>query len=443
MSDSRTLGSLARALGLREDEVGLVVPGFAMFFLLFAGYFMLRPVRETMGIAGGVDNLQWLFTATFLATLAAVPLFGALVARAKRRHILYWVFGFFASNLLAFAAGFLADPGNIWNARAFYVWISVFNLIAVSVAWSVLVDVVESARARRLFALMAAGASLGGLVGPLAGGLMVAAIGHAGLLAASALLLAVAAFAAGRVHAWRDANGVPIDGTARPAPRTQALGGSAFAGAKTVLRSPYLLGIAAFVTLLASVTTFLYFEQARLIEAAFPDPTRQTQVFSAIDVAVQALAILSQLFLTGRIATRLGVGVLLAGVPLMVAAGFVLLAFSPVFAVLAAVMIVRRAGEYAFVRPGREMLYTVVSPEDKYKAKSFNDTVVYRGADALAGWTKSGIDALSSHPAAAMTIGALVALAWGLNGAWLARRYARIDSTPNPKVPLRHGRTCA
>ena len=428
MRDEPAPGWLARTFALQHGEAGLVVPGFAMFFLLFAGYFMLRPVRETMGIAGGVDNLQWLFTATFLATLAAAPLFGALAARVERRRILYWVFGFFACNLLAFAAGFLVDPDNVWNARAFYVWISVFNLIAVSVAWSVLVDVVESSRARRLFALMAAGASLGGLVGPLAGGLLVARIGHAGLLGLSALLLMASAFAASRVHAWRDAHGVPVVGAARAAPRTQSLGGSAFAGATTVLRSPYLLGIAVFVMLLASVTTFLYFEQARLIEATFPDPTRQTQVFSAIDVAVQALAILSQLFLTGRLATRLGVGVLLAGVPLMVAAGFVLLAFSPVFAVLAFVMVARRAGEYAFVRPGREMLYTVVPAEDKYKAKSFNDTVVYRGADALAGWTKSGIDALASHPAAAMVIGALVALAWGLNGAWLARRYARIES---------------
>lgn len=432
MSDNRTPGWLARTFGLQPGETGLVVSGFAMFFLLFAGYFMLRPVRETMGIAGGVNNLQWLFTATFFATLAAAPVFGWLAGRVKRRNILYWVFGFFASNLLGFAVGFVLDPDNVWSARVFYVWISVFNLIAISVAWSVLVDVVESSRAKRLFALMAAGASLGGLVGPLVGGLLVARIGHAGLLGLSALLLMASASAASRVHAWRDARGVPIEGMARPAARAQSLGGSAFAGAMTVLRSPYLLGIAAFVLLLASVTTFLYFEQARLVQAAFPDPTRQTQVFSAIDVAVQTLAILSQLFLTGRIATRLGLGALLAGVPLMVAAGFVLLAFFPVFAVLAFVMIARRAGEYAFVRPGREMLYTVVRPEDKYKAKNFNDTVVYRGADALAGWTKSATDALSSHPAAAMALGALVALVWGVNGLWLARRHGRMESaTPS------------
>lgn len=432
MSAERTPGWLAKSLGLQHDEAGLVGSGLTMFFLLFAGYFMLRPVRETMGIAGGVNNLQWLFTATFFATLVAAPAFGWLASRVKRRNILYWVFGFFAANLLAFALGFMLAPDDLWAARVFYVWMSVFNLIAISVAWSVLVDVVESARAKRIFALMASGASFGGLVGPLAGGLLVSRVGHAGLLVISALLLIASAIAASRAHAWRDARGMSIQETAHSAARTQSLGGSAFAGAMTVLRSPYLLGIAAFVLLLASVTTFLYFEQARLVQAAFPDPTRQTQVFSAIDVAVQTLAILSQLFLTGRIATRLGLGVLLAGVPLMVASGFVLLALHPVFATLAFVMIARRAGEYAFVRPGREMLYTVVQPEDKYKAKNFNDTVVYRGADALAGWTKSGIDAISSHPAAAMLLGAAVALVWAANGAWLARRHALMGSTAPP-----------
>ena len=153
-----------------------------MFFLLFAGYFMLRPVRETMGITGGVDNLQWLFTGTFVATLAAMPLFGWIAARVQRRRILHWVFGFFTANLVAFALGFLAWPDNVWLARAFYIWLSVFNLIALSVAWSVLVDVFAVGQAKRLFALMAAGLSAGGLVGPLLGVVLVGPIGHSGLL---------------------------------------------------------------------------------------------------------------------------------------------------------------------------------------------------------------------------------------------------------------------
>ncbi len=417
---------LSHVFDIEADEVAPVSAGFVMFFLLFAGYFMLRPVRETMGITGGVDNLQWLFTATFVATLAAMPLFGWVAARVRRRRILYWVFGFFAANLAVFALGFLVRPDDVWLARVFYVWLSVFNLIAISVAWSVLVDLFAATQARRLFALMAAGASGGGLVGPLLGVVLVAPIGHAGLLFVSAALLVAAAFAARRVQRWRDANPLREDDTTQ---RERPLGGSPLAGAAEVLRSRYMLGIALFVVLLASVSTFLYFEQARLVEAAFPDKTAQTQVFGTIDAIVQALAILTQLFVTGRLARRLGVGVLLVAVPLVTAAGFLWLAFAPTFAVLAVVMVVRRAGEYALVRPGREMLWTAVSDSAKYKAKNFCDTVVYRGADAVSGWVKAGVDLLASHPAVAMVIGTGIALAWGANGAALARAHRRSTTT--------------
>ena len=409
--------------GVGEDEATPVLAGAGLFFLLFAGYFMLRPVRETMGIAGGVDNLQWLFTATFVATLAAMPLFGWLAARAQRRHILPWTFAFFALNLVAFAIAFALQPDNVWFARTFYVWLSVFNLLAISVAWSVLADLFPSAQAKRLFALMAAGASAGGLLGPLLGVALVGVIGHAGLLGLAAMLLVAAIFAARYLQRWRDTH--PARAELAAEARRRPLGGSPLAGATTVLRSPFLLGIAAFVLLLASVTTFLYFEQARLVEATFPDPTRQTQVFGTIDAVVQALAILSQLFLTGRIAQRLGVGVLLVAVPLVTMLGFLWLALAPSFAVLAMVMVVRRAGEYAFVRPGREMLFTIVPVEAKYKAKNFIDTVVYRGADAVSAWAKALVDLLAQQPALAALIGAGIALTWAVTGGALARAYNR------------------
>jgi AAA family ATP:ADP antiporter len=418
---------LARVFGIEPDEVATVAMGFAMFFLLFAAYFLLRPVRETMGIAGGVQNLQWLFTGTFVATLAALPLFGWVAARVPRRHILFWVFGFFASNLLLFALGFRLRPDDAWLARGFYVWLSMFNLVAISVAWSVLVDLLAASEARRLFALMASGASIGGLVGPLLGVLLVTAIGHAGLLVLSALLLAGSTLCVHSLRRWRERHPGALRQESQ-ARGHQALGGSPFAGATEVLRSPYLLGIALFVLLLASVSTFLYFDQARLIEAAYPLKTDQTRIFGMIDIAVQSLAILSQVFITGRLAQRLGVGVLLVAVPLAMVAGFAWLAFAPTFAVLAVVMILRRSGEYAFVRPGREMLYAPLAPEAKYKAKNFNDTVVYRGADAVSGWVKAGVDALAQNPAVAMGLGALVAFGWMLTGASLARRYRTLEA---------------
>jgi ATP:ADP antiporter, AAA family len=423
MSDASPRPNLiARLFNVEPRETAAVVAGLALFFLLFTGYFMLRPVRETMGVAGGVDNLQWLFTGTFVATLAAMPLFGWAAARVRRRHILPWTFGFFVLNLLVFAALFAWQPENVWIARTFYIWLSVFNLLTISLAWSVLADLFVVAQAKRLFALMAGGASLGGLFGPILGTLLVAPLGHAGLVLLSALFLAGSIAAANWLQRWRDAHPLPIqDGATRSRP----LGGNPFAGATAVFRSPYLLGIALFVLLLASVSTFLYFEQARLVAEVFPDRTRQTQVFGLIDTIVQSLAILTQIFITGQIARRLGVGILLVLVPLITAAGFLWLALAPTFAVFAVVMVVRRAGEYALVRPGREMLYTVVGAEDKYKAKNFIDTVVYRGADALSGWVKRMLDLVAEHPALAMFIGAGIALVWAGNGAWLGRAQRR------------------
>jgi ATP:ADP antiporter, AAA family len=423
---------ITRLFNLERDEAGGIIPGFVMFLLLFSGYFLLRPVRETMGIAGGVRNLHWLFTGTFLATLAAMPLFGWIAGRVRRRRIIYWVFGFFASNLVGFAAAFSVWPGDVTLARTFYIWLSVFNMIAISLAWSVLADVFSAAEAKRSFALMAAGASLGGLLGPLLGALLVAPLGHAGLLLLSSLLLMASALSTRQLQRWRDSHPLAKDEAAQ---RSKPLGGNPFAGAIEVFRSPYLLGIAAFVLLLASVSTFLYFEQARLVAATFPDPLRQTQVFGIIDALVQTLAILSQLFVTGRLAQKLGVGALLVAVPVVVAAGFLWLAFAPVFAVLAVVMVARRAGEYAFVRPGREMLYTSLPATAKYKAKNFNDTVIYRGADAVSGWVKTGVDLLAQQPAAAMLLGGVVALAWGATGGALARAHQRRES-PHGRVDV-------
>ncbi|HYD16089.1 MAG TPA: MFS transporter [Hyphomicrobium sp.] len=415
---------------VKREEAPVVLAGAGMFFLLFTGYFMLRPVRETMGIAGGVDNLQWLFTATFVATLIALPLFGWIASKVQRRHILPWTFGFFALNLVAFAVGFVRNPDDIWAARTFYVWLSVFNLLAISLAWSVLADLLAVSQAKRLFAPIAAGASLGGLTGPILGTVLVAPIGHAGLLLLAAILLTMSACAAIWLHRWRDRH--PLT-SGEIAPRSAPLGGHPFAGATGVFKSGYLAAIALFVVLLAIVSTFLYFEQARLVAETFPDKVRQTQVFGLIDTLVQTLTILIQIFLTGRIADRFGIGVLLVAVPLVMAAGFLWLAVAPVFLVLAVIMVARRVGEYALVRPGREMLYTVTAPEEKYKAKNFIDTVVYRGGDAIGGWVKRGLDVFSEHPALAMIIGTGIALGWAATGAWLGRQEGKKES---PAVPL-------
>ncbi len=411
---------VARVFNVEPHEAPAVAAGLAMFFLLFAGYFMLRPIRETMGVTGGVDNLQWLFTGTFLATVAVLPLFGWLASKVARRRIVPWAFGLVVLSLLGFGIAILLQPDDPWSARAFYIWVSVINMLMISLAWSVLADVFVTGEAKRLFALIAGGASLGGLAGPLLTTWLVEPLGHGGLLLLSAVFIACSAATALWLHRWRDRHPLPARQDS-PEQRSRPLGGNPFAGATAVFKSPYLIVIAIFVVLLSSVTTFLYFEQARLVAETFPDKTRQTQVFGTIDAVVQGLAILTQVFLTGRVAQRLGVGVLLVAVPVIVAAGFVWLALAPTFAVFVVVMVVRRAGEYAFVRPGREMLYTVVPPEAKYKAKNFIDTVVYRGGDAVSAWVKRGLDLVADHPALAMLIGAGIALAWAFTGGLLGR----------------------
>lgn len=391
--------------------------GFVLFFLLFASYFMLRPVRESFGIAGGVENLQWLFTGTFVATLVVVPLYGWVAARMPRRRLLPILYTFSALVLGGFATSLAIDPGNVWVARAFYIWLSVMNLFVISIAWSLMADVFDPEQGHRLFGQIAAGASLGGLAGPLIAGFLIGPVGEAGLLFLSAGLLLSTLLCVRLLFAWQDRAGRQTS-----APTPERIGGSIWAGFTLIARSRYLLAISGFVLLLTTASTFLYFEQARIVEATFPDRASQIQAFATIDVAVQSLTILIQIFFTGILAKRLGVTVLLVAVPVVMMLGFSLLAVAATFPVLAAVMIVRRVGEYALVRPGREMLFTPVAVETKYKAKNAIDTFVYRAGDAIAGWTYTGIVAVATTGAVAIA-GAALAAIWAATGYLIGRRH--------------------
>lgn len=412
----------ARAINALPGELLPAVAGFALFLCLFGGYFMLRPIRDALGIQSGVDNLQWLFTATFMLMLVAVPLFGWLNSVVPRTQFVDWVYGLFALNLVGFAVAFALGNDSVLLARVFYVWISVYNLFVVSVAWSLMADVFDSAQARRLFAFIAAGASVGGLLGPMASALLVNVLGHAGLVLLSGFLLLLTLTLKRYLMAWRATGGagrpgaVPNESPQRPVP------GNPFSGITRVLRSPYLLAVCLFVVLLATTSTFLYFEQARQVAERFPTREEQVRVFGLIDFAVQAGALASQLFITGRLAQRFGLGSLLVVVPGLVCAGFIGLALAPGFAMLAGLMVVRRIGEYAFIRPGREMLFAPLDAETKYKAKNFIDTVVYRAGDAISGWAKSLLDLLNQGAVLAAIVGALCAGLWAFTGWFLARQ---------------------
>jgi AAA family ATP:ADP antiporter len=419
-ADARNSGGfLARLIVADRREVPAVVAGFLLFFLLFASYFMLRPVRETFGIAGGVDNLHWLFTGTFIATLLVVPLYGFIAARVPRRTLLPILYGICSAVMAGFATSLLLEPDNVWVARAFYIWLSVMNLFVISIAWSLMADLFTTDQGHRLFGQIAAGASLGGLVGPLLSGLLVGSLGEAGLLYLSTALMLSTLICARFLVGWRDKEGADTEATST---NRQRIGGSALGGLALILRSRFLISISLFVVLTATANTFLYFEQARIVAETFTERAEQTRVFASIDALVQSLTILVQIFFTGRLARRLGVSVLLAAVPVIMMFGFGLLSLAATFPILAFVMIVRRVGEYALVRPGREMLFTALNQETKYKAKNVIDTFVYRGGDAVAGWIYTGLVAIASVGAVAVA-GALLAGIWGLLGVAIGRKH--------------------
>lgn len=419
-------GPLSRLLAVQPRERPALAAGFLLFFLLFASYFMLRPVRETFGIAGGVRNLQWLFTATFAATLVVVPLYGWAASRLPRRRLLPITYGFSALVMLGFASSLWTNPGHVWVGRVFYVWVSVFNLFVISIAWSLMADTLDKAQSKRLFGPVAAGASLGGLTGPVLSGLLVARVGEAGLLLISTGLLLSTLLCVAWLLRWADSQAIHQP-TRQEAPAPGRIGGSIWGGLQLIAASPYLLAVSAFVLLLTSVSTFLYIEQARIVAETFTDPTRQTQVFSAIDAAVQASTIFVQVFLTGRLAQRLGVVVLLTAVPAIMVLGFGLLALAATFPVLVVVMFVRRVGEYALVRPGREMLFAPLDAETKYKAKNAIDTAVYRGGDAVSAWLSAGVASLGWAAGPAL-VGAAIAAAWAGLGMAIGRRHDRTNT---------------
>ena len=406
-----------------------VVVAFFLFFCVLGGYFAVRPVRETVGTVLGRDRVANLYVATWIASLAIVPIYGAIVAKVRRSVFLPLIYGFVAVALAIVGGVLQNQPKSVAFGQFFYVFISVLSLFLVSVFWSFLVELFDSGQAKRLFPVIAAGGTAGALVGPLFTDLAARSIGNGGILYVGATLFASAVvLQAILIRLWKSGPEPNQErDEAHYQSRDRALGGNPLAGVTLVLRSPYLLGIAAYVALLATANTFLYFEQLRLVATTFADTQTRTSVFARIDWIVQSLTILAQLFITGRIASRLGLVVLLTIIPVAIFFGFLALSIWNTFMLLAVVIVLRRSGEYAFVRPGREMLWTPMSKETKYKAKNFVDVPVYRGADAAVAQLQRAIEGAGFGVQTAALLGALAAVLWAVNGWWLGRRY---DSAP-------------
>jgi ATP:ADP antiporter, AAA family len=416
----RWLWKIAR---IEEHEAGAAFAGFAYIFCAFTSYMILRPVRETMGITSGVANLPALFWGTLVVTLLTQPMFGWLTSRYRRTVFLPWVYLFFALNLLAFYLWFHFQSDHTWIARAFYIWLAIFALFVPSVFWSLMADIFRPEQSRRLYGFLAAGTSAGGVLGPFIAAMLAPTIGTINLLLFSMVFLVASIFCIRYLTAWHARALAANPAIAQAPDANRPLGGSLWAGFTLVGRSPYLLSIVAFVILLSWVTTFLYLEQAKLVEQALPDRDAQTQLFGWVDFAVQSLSLLLQLFVLSRLTKWLRFTTVMALVPLLMVIGYGSLALYPVLPVLLAAMILRRVGEYGLVRPCREMLFTTVDRETKYKAKNFIDTVVYRTGDATSASLHAGLVALGFLTAGIAWIGAAVAGVWALLAYRLARTH--------------------
>jgi AAA family ATP:ADP antiporter len=406
---------VARAVPVAPEELRALLWSFAYFFLLLAGYYVLRPLRDRMGIAGGVRNLPWMFTATFLALLLAQPLYGALVARLPRARFIPFVYHFFVANLALFWALLTLHVATAWVARVFFVWVSVFNLFAVVVFWSFMADLFTSEQGKRLFGFIGAGGTAGALLGPLVTIWLSVPLGPVNLLLVAVAFLELAVLCVHRLEqsARTAGEGSAPAGEPPPAATGQArIGGSAFAALGEVAASPYLLGVATWVSLLSFGGTFLYFQQAHIVATTVRNPALQTRLFASIDLGVGLLTLATQSLVTGRFLKRFGVAPAAAALPAVYVVAFGALAFLPSLATVVVSQIVQRTMNFAISNPARQVLYTVVSREAKYKAKNLIDVVVFRGSDALYGWLFDSLQALGLKLAAIAACAIPAALGW-------------------------------
>jgi AAA family ATP:ADP antiporter len=414
-SDSAFYRFLNKIIDVRPGEVPALAWSWLYIFSLLSSYYIMRPIRDQMGVAGGVNNLQWLFTGTLIGMLVLNLPFSWLVQTFPREKFIAISYRFFAANILLFAlALYLATPEQtIWVGRIFFIWTSIFNLFVVSIFWQMIVDVFTSEQGKRLFGFIAAGATLGAIAGSVFTVSTVEHLAIAYLMVGAAVMLEVAVFCTRRLSRLSDSL------SERPKIETEApVGGTLLGGFRDALSSGYLLNVSLFLLLYAVTSTFLYFQQAAVVSHSFANRAAQTQFFASVDLGVNILTLAVQLFLTGRILKRFGVGPTLSLLPVLSVIGFGAVALIPTLASVVGFNMIRRAGNFAIARPTREVLFTVVPREDRYKAKSFIDTAVYRFGDQLGAWS---VPTLAWLGLEGLTATSIVAAA--LSGCWLANSW--------------------
>jgi len=420
-------GPVARALdliaGVEPREVKAVLISFVYFFFLMASYFILRPLRDTMGTVYGTAHLSELFTGTFLLSFIVAPIYAGLASRIKLAVFLPWVYGFIALTMLAFYFLFAAHAGNRWIAAAFYVWLSTYNLLTISVFWSLMADIFATAQAKRLFGFIAAGGTVGTIAAPAFVTFFVKAVGTNTLLLISAAGFIITAFLVRLVEAEKRKL-TASDNEAQKTSLDRILGGSPFDGFMLLFRSRYLLMMALFLLLMTWISTVIYYQLQVLITKDFTSLADRTQAFAVIDLATNSLAVLIQLFGTGRFIKRFGVTTGLLLNPVIMVLAFLAVALSPVLLVLGSIQVARRVAEYAIAKPSRDMLYTVVDQQSKYKAKNVIETVVYRFGDLTSSWLSTAV--LPFGVAGLAVLGMVIAAAWFPIAWMLGKRYESV-----------------
>ncbi len=405
---------IARAVPATPQERAAAFWSFGYFFALLAGYYVLRPLRDQMAITGGVRNLPWLFTATFVTLLVAQPLYGMLVAKLPRARFIPIVNHFFVVNLALFWLFLTLQIDTALVARMFYVWVAIFSLFAVAVFWSFMADIFTADQGKRLFGFIGAGGTAGALLGPVITIWLSVPLGPINLLIVAMILIEAAVFCV-----WRLERAATVRETGRP--HDEQLGGGAFAALPELIRSPYLIGIAGWITLQSFCATMLYFEQIHLVAAEVHDAGVQTQIFAAIDLAVNFLTLATQLFATGQLLKRFGTGVAAGALPAVYVAGFIALFLVPTLAAVLVLQVAQRWIHFAFANPARQVFYTVLGREEKYKAKNLIDVVIYRGSDALYGWVFDSLQILGLKLATIALVAAPVSAVWLILSAVLGR----------------------
>jgi AAA family ATP:ADP antiporter len=436
---------IRRVVDVKEDELAALVWSAAYFFFVLSAYYVLRPIRDEAGVAGGVENLPWLFTGTLVGMLLVHPVFASLVGRLPRRRFVPLTYRFFILHLAIFFLLYkFIDPAkSVWIGRVFFIWASIFNLFVVSVFWSFMNDVFRPGQSKRLFGMVAVGGSIGAIAGSSITSALAGPLGPVNLLLVSALLLELACHASRSLerHEARLALAAAEPDQQEPGDSKGSgediIGGGLLDGIRNVFASPYLLGISGLMLFFTISSTFIYFQQADIISQVFAnDRVGRTKLLANRDLAVNVLTLITQLFLTGRIVRWFGIGMALAFLPALTAVGFAILGASPGLAMVMLFDILRRSANFAIQRPAREALYTVLARGDKYKAKNFNDTFVYRAGDQIGAWSYPAMVWLGLSLSGLSFSMVPLSVAWLALALWLGRRYLRFQRAPvGPPVP--------